>query len=667
MLAVYFNYILKNKIDSTVININVLIFIGFLNLLFVKFNIIVRFVNVMFKTTINYIKNKDKLCSFNILISYYLFNITCLTIIILFVTDFEFNLIQFDSSVGYQIKIYTSLLAVIFAIVYLYHTFNDKINNKHTEITTIGKIFSTFFIFCMTFSLFVIIFNYFNPILCDTGDDNREINQNTQYSNTPNNNNDQTNANNQTNNLNDSSINNGQSSNNSGVMVQRSNKGSVNIQNTTSSRWNLININNKQVYPYSSSNFIDDDITEALVSDARSNLFKIYNKTEIFIAKKIKTIPVDNSLLFNSNHQFSQYASLFCKLKSIDPNALHLRYFNVPHINSNLDSNSSALITFNNNSSALNTFYNKNVDFRMLSFNQIYLANKNQLVNSSIDGNCYRNNFQTLIEYAVTHDSLNRFLEDIKRILLGNPNQNQVQNIIANTSNVSIALENKLIYLHNSYSVLIKDSDTNTAVFIDTKGSNFLELFHNNKTCIDNLYNEIKQCDNNFIGQNNLPHTTDVLITFRARIGLNNLLCDNYSGEIKHLYLISNKIPVFISLHGDYMAPGKFYYYNNYQAYILKHPTENGHVKYFVKIVDTNTKMFNVLYQEFHHCCDLSKNKITYSSEINNSPYVKSLSEKYKAAELRENYSQSIILQQLISSNNANSNDINNINFFNKK
>ena len=222
--------------------------INFLHCKFIKFNFIVRFGNAFLKTTIQYIKNKDKLCSFNNLISYYFYNIGCLIFTTFFIDYTESNLIQINSSVGSQLQIYTTILALICAIVYLGYTFNEKIHCEQIEIGKIGKILNSILIFLLSCSLYSIIYSYFNPILFASNDEYRLVCQNTQYNYISNNSIEQENAYNPTNYLNNSSGFLDQSSNSSSSFYPHNNQGSVNTQNTIFSRSASINFKGNKIH-----------------------------------------------------------------------------------------------------------------------------------------------------------------------------------------------------------------------------------------------------------------------------------------------------------------------------------------------------------------------------------------------------------------------------------
>nr|YP_010470515.1 hypothetical protein N4M07_mgp049 [Inonotus hispidus]UVF38003.1 hypothetical protein [Inonotus hispidus] len=165
-----------------------------LNLTFFKFNLIVRFFNVFVKTTVYFIKNK---LPFKIKISYYIYNIICFVVLIPTVLAIENNIIDFNNTIGVHAQIYSYLLSVIFALMYLDHTYSDKIEYNKLELSNTGKILSIIFIFSIAYLYFIAITNIFNPILCEsTSGDNPEINQESQTGNIPNNEQDNGNNNN---------------------------------------------------------------------------------------------------------------------------------------------------------------------------------------------------------------------------------------------------------------------------------------------------------------------------------------------------------------------------------------------------------------------------------------------------------------------------------------
>lgn len=155
-----------------------------LNLTFFKFNLIVRFVNVFIKTTIYFVKNKLPL---KIKTGYYIYNIICFVVLTPTVLAIENNIIDFNNIIGVQAQIYSYLLSVIFALMYLDHTYSDKIEYNKLKLSNTSKILSITFIFFIAYLYFIAITNIFNPILCEpTSGESPNINQDPQTSNIPN-------------------------------------------------------------------------------------------------------------------------------------------------------------------------------------------------------------------------------------------------------------------------------------------------------------------------------------------------------------------------------------------------------------------------------------------------------------------------------------------------
>lgn len=109
----------------------------------------------------------------------------------------------------------------------------------------------------------------------------------------------------------------------------------------------------------------------------------------------------------------------------------------------------------------------------------MYFSLKSSINNLLIPLN-YNEYLNKLLNYTIEQDQYNKFLVDLKKHLLSSPN------------NILI-FQNHFIYLHNSFSTLIKDPFTNLFNPISIKGSNYLELYLNNKDIINNLYEQLTE------------------------------------------------------------------------------------------------------------------------------------------------------------------------------
>nr|YP_010470531.1 hypothetical protein N4M07_mgp033 [Inonotus hispidus]UVF38019.1 hypothetical protein [Inonotus hispidus] len=564
--SIYFNLCFRLDISFSNEISYVLIAGVILNLLLIKFNLIVRAFNVLIKTTHYFINNKTK---FNIIFSYYSFNIVCFIVLISLVNCIEINLINYDLTIGEHTQIYTYLFSIIFAVIYLEHTITDNIDFNKVKMNKLSKILSIVFIFSLSYTIFIYITNVFNPILCDsTSSDNHQINRNTQNSDIPNN--DQSNGNNQTSNK-DSAL--STSRTNDKKFFQNNTQANVNIQTFNS---NSMRINGKVVSPFTgSSDLIEDE-----------------------------DINLDN-MLIKFNYYKNQYPDfpahdlLFNKLRLINPNLIHYKKNYEVH-----------LLTYNLNFKNSQLISNSEVDFKTLSFFDLYFSLKSTFNNLLIPLN-YNESLNKLLNYTIEQDQHNKFLVDLKKHLLSSPN------------NILI-FQNNFIYLHNSFSTLIKDPFTNLFNPISIKASNYLELYLNNKDIINNLYEQITEI-------NKYPikiETFDIpsqLTKFRTHINLNNLLVNKFSDEIKFNFYTLNYSPDFISINYNQIKANTFVHFPNSDLFIYK---LSGKEEFIVKIVNSEMRLFNALYQEYKDFNFYKENETLFY--IENPPHLDYFYMKYQ-------------------------------------
>ena len=227
--SVYFNFSVRWEISISNEFYYILITGTILNLLFIKFNLMVRLFNVLIKTSYYFLNHN---ISNNIILCYYLFNIICFIVLVSLVNCIEFNLTNYDLIIGEHAQIYTFLFSVIIAMIYLEHTVTDNIEINKIKMNKLSKILSIIFITSITYSFFIYITNVFNPISCDpTSSENYQVNRNNQQSDVTNN--EQSNGNFQSSNNKDSNSN-----------IQSNNQTNVNNQIFTNTNENSSNLGN---------------------------------------------------------------------------------------------------------------------------------------------------------------------------------------------------------------------------------------------------------------------------------------------------------------------------------------------------------------------------------------------------------------------------------------
>nr|YP_010455130.1 hypothetical protein NYK79_mgp18 [Porodaedalea mongolica]UUA03972.1 hypothetical protein [Porodaedalea mongolica]WCF76739.1 hypothetical protein [Porodaedalea mongolica] len=158
-----------------------------LNIFFLKFNFIIRIFNVFYKSIIYFYNtyrgdNINKIVpNLSVIIFYYLYNILCFTLTTLLILRLENNLSEYSNTIGEYAYIYSILVAPVLSLMYIDYISEEEIGYNRVVLNKLGKIIQFIIIASITWTTLILLFNFNNPILCDTGNDNQQTNQNTQH------------------------------------------------------------------------------------------------------------------------------------------------------------------------------------------------------------------------------------------------------------------------------------------------------------------------------------------------------------------------------------------------------------------------------------------------------------------------------------------------------
>nr|YP_010470530.1 hypothetical protein N4M07_mgp034 [Inonotus hispidus]UVF38018.1 hypothetical protein [Inonotus hispidus] len=580
--SIYFNFSIRWDISFSN-EISYFLITGvILNLLLIKFNLLVRAFNVLIKTTLYFIKNNTK---FNIISSYYLFNIICFIVLGSLVNLIENNLINYDITIGEHAQIYTYLISVIIAMIYLDHTVSDNIEINKVKMNKLGKLLSIIFITSITYSFFIYITNVFNPILCDTTNDNQQINnQQVESSNTSNNVNNQTNTQITTTNEIENSngnIANRNIQNNSQSVLSSNSTNSPNVENSINTRAILPNnktiVNGKEYNPTLKVPNILNLHKYAKITTNISHSSSHLNTNNVQINVNLPSIFNETLIIKpNFNHNISYYYSVESLLRKV-----------APKLDANVQLKSPKIFEVFNNL----ILTNQN-NYEPFSFYDLIFQLRNKAYFKSISFVDYNVHFSHILDYTINHDPSNNFLINFKEVLLQEP------------TNLHCLL-NKLIFLQNNYSVLIKDDYTNLILPLNCKASNLLELYLNNLENIKSQLNDFSQnyikLSNNLLVKNRsnsidfLDQISEDLIKFRCRVNLNNLLTELYYQNIIDLQTKAKLAIDFINLNINDLPVNKFYYSSDLNLFIFKFVDSNGDFKIFVDTVETRNRLVDII------------------------------------------------------------------------
>lgn len=288
----------------------------------------------------------------------------------------------------------------------------------------------------------------------------------------------------------------------------------------------------------------------------------------------------------------------------------------------------------------------KLIDFKTLSFFEFYLF----LVNnqSNLDNNDLLDKLVKLFNYTANYDPNNSHLLAYSNYLDEITEKSCLYN-----------LKNKLIYLHKSYSVLVEDPVTNICNAITiSNASNVLELYLENKYIIEYYIEEINNSLKNIHTFSiNFPHQLAKELTIlRTHVVLNNMLAEDYAGEIASIYVKVNNASDAIAFFSDHKMQVDCYNYISKNHIFIYKSINNGLLEYKVFPVDTSNRLFDCIYYDYKNYLVNNERSLFF---IEKESYLRSFDKTFNLINNQSNN------QNIVINNFANISHIYNHNIFN--
>lgn len=542
------------------------------NLFFLKFNFIVRFYNVFYKSIhyfYNLYKNAGSTNKFKIkvVIFYYSYNIVCFILAYLIVVRIQYNLFEFNYSIGEYTQIYSYVLSPVLSLMFIDYISEDKVLYKQVLLDKLGKIIHLIIIGLIIWSLLAVITNLvlLKPILCDTtGSENNQVNQNTQNGDHATN--EQSNGNNQITHLDNNS-----SSSSSRIYNTRPRQF---VQ--TNSQGNV----NNQVFKGKTPNvglylMEDSDEDGDLIQDNKQVNFNNQIKISKNIMLKIETDLTNPDVKFVTDTVSGHNSTK----KLIANTGIVSKKVNT------LDKFCSVSESTENNMISLRSDF----DIRRFSFMEAFEALRDLKDYNFINEIQFKNNLYYLLNYAAQQDVNNNLLTFYTKELLDNPN------------NINNLLHNKLIYMNGKYSIIVVDNEFDTYVTLNYRSDNLAQLQVSNIKYKNELLKHFENLKfkNVMIRFNETSNEIiSVEIKIRACDKLNEFLVTNYRSQIENIYLNSEAAGSMLSKlnTGSYFhtPQNKLYYWNNLGLFTFEFNKE-----YYVISANSRIKLFNCAYLDY--------------------------------------------------------------------
>lgn len=531
ILSVLFNLGVYSYFNSSVTYL--FVFASIFNLFYLKFNFIVRFYNVFYKSIIYFYKNSNKI-KVRVMIFYYLYNIMCFILTYFIVVRIQNNLFEFNYSIGEYSQIYSYLLSPVLSLMYIDYISEDNVLYKQILLDKSGKIIHFIFIGLNIWSLLAVITNLviLKPKLCDTtGSENNQVNQKTQ--NGEHATNEQSKGNNQLTHLDNNPSSSRTYNTRPRHLVQTNSQGNVNNQIF------------KGKAPTLGLHLMEDSDEEGdFIQSNRQVKFNDRIKISKNIMLKVETD------LTNPNVKFVTE-------KVVGHSPTHKLIANTGIVSkkvSALDKFCAVSESTENNMISLRSDF----EIRNFSFMEAYDALTDLKDYNLINDIQFKNNLNYLLDYASQQDVNNNLLIIFKKELLNNPHK------------INNLLHNKLIYMNGKYSIILVDNEFDTYETLNYRSDNLAQLQLSN---IKHKNELLKQYENlNF--KNAMVRFTEtskeinyVEIKIRACDNLNDLLVTNYRSQIENISLNSNAAGSLVSNPNTapyfHTPENKLYYWNN--------------------------------------------------------------------------------------------------------
>lgn len=582
-LSVLFNLGIYKHFNSGITYM--LVFASIFNLFFLKFNFIVRFYNVFFKSIIYFysvyknvgLKKSNK---FKVLIFYYLYNIMCFIFTYFLVVRIQNNLFEFSYSFGEYSQIYSYVLSPVLSLMYIDYISEDSVLYKQILLNKFGKIIHFIIIGLIAWSLVAVIDNLFilKPILCEpTGSENNQVNQNTQNGDHATN--EQTNGNNQ---------------------ITR-------LENNTPTSSRIYNTNQRQIVQTNNQGNVNNQIfkgktpTQGLSRMIRtdSNGFLIQTNRQINVNNQIISNDLtDSNSVVQSGSSSSAVNEVKLTKKEIrnllpDDGIVRKKFksqlINNTVIVSNKVNALNKLLPLTEAPESSISLFNSNCDIKNFSFMEAFEALKDLKDIKYINDIQYKNNLNYLLTYASQQDVNNNILTFAKQELLDNPN------------NINIFLLDQLIYMNNKYSIIVVVNKFDTYVTLNLNGYNIANLQENNIEFKCKLSKDLKL----LITKNkalNFGDTSKKIIDVKRQIKacdrLNEILVNRFGQKIGKVDLNYNTMIDLLSSPADasYSHPlkNKFIYWKKLELFTFEFYKE-----YYVISANSRVKLFNYVYSDY--------------------------------------------------------------------
>lgn len=525
----------------------ILMFASIINLLFLKFNFVIRTFNV-FKS-IFYFYNLNKIVkvegklSIKVPIFYYVYNIICFILSYYLIIKIQYNLFEFNFEIGEYVYIYSYLISPVLSIIYIGYISKEKFIYKKVILDKLGKFIHLLIIFTFVWSLLILVTNLlvFKPILCDSTDsDNQQINKNVQNSTNPTN--EQVNANSQ----------------NSSTKLNGSRTSSYSPNANITQRNKQMNINSQTINKtINSFNF-----------NPLSDYFNISLLTGNDQANKLAT----NGSVINSNYFLSELKKLDCS-ESEDQS----------------DFVNKLLLELHKNFDIRNYSYTEALDLIQILFNQELL-----------DSQQHEFNVRNLLLHASYQDEENSFLYNNKDILIQNIidcKQLLVDKIIYMNGYYSVIVccndcNDELVSISYKGYNLFEIYNKNNLMLIKLKGENYnirikriLSLVYPED---ESLKSSINQFDQIYFACERLKALLELNMNKINEIHMHHLTFPR-----SNTFILENYLSDY-----DQFNDNEFYYLSDYKAFIFKY-VDIETKRFYIFPVDSKVKLYHMILNRF--------------------------------------------------------------------